>query len=73
MIAAGFAQVNLSPTGPLERALVYAGRAGTGIDTGELQRLWRRLQPLGLAVVQNARLHANLTTKKAIGNGISIG
>jgi DNA ligase D-like protein (predicted ligase) len=26
--------------------LVYAGRAGTGIDTAELQRLWRRLQPL---------------------------
>src|SRR6266478_3399169 len=26
--------------------LVYAGRAGTGIDTAELGRLWRRLQPL---------------------------
>ena len=26
--------------------LVYAGRAGSGIDTAELQRLWRRLQPL---------------------------
>jgi bifunctional non-homologous end joining protein LigD len=26
--------------------LVYAGRAGTGIDTTELQRLWRLLQPL---------------------------
>src|SRR5690349_14849156 len=26
--------------------LVYAGRAGTGIDTAELERLWRRLQPL---------------------------
>jgi ATP-dependent DNA ligase len=26
--------------------LVYAGRAGTGINTAELQRLWRRLQPL---------------------------
>jgi ATP-dependent DNA ligase len=26
--------------------LVYAGRAGTGIDHAELQRLWRRLQPL---------------------------
>jgi ATP-dependent DNA ligase len=28
--------------------LVYAGRAGTGIDTVELQRLWRRLQPLAI-------------------------
>jgi DNA ligase D-like protein (predicted ligase) len=26
--------------------LVYAGRAGTGIKQAELQRLWRRLQPL---------------------------
>jgi bifunctional non-homologous end joining protein LigD len=26
--------------------LIYAGRVGTGIDTAELQRLWRRLQPL---------------------------
>jgi ATP-dependent DNA ligase len=26
--------------------LVYAGRVGSGINTGELQRLWRRLQPL---------------------------
>jgi bifunctional non-homologous end joining protein LigD len=26
--------------------LIYAGRVGTGINTGELQRLWRRLQPL---------------------------
>jgi len=26
--------------------LVYAGRAGTGINTAELGRLWRRLQPL---------------------------
>jgi bifunctional non-homologous end joining protein LigD len=28
--------------------LVYAGRAGTGINTAELQRLWRRLQPLAV-------------------------
>ena len=28
--------------------LVYSGRAGTGIDTGELERLWRRLQPLAI-------------------------
>jgi bifunctional non-homologous end joining protein LigD len=26
--------------------LVYAGRAGTGINQAELERLWRRLQPL---------------------------
>jgi len=26
--------------------LIYAGRAGTGIDHVELERLWRRLQPL---------------------------
>jgi len=29
--------------------LVYAGRAGTGIDHGELERLWRRLQPLAVS------------------------
>jgi bifunctional non-homologous end joining protein LigD len=28
--------------------LVYAGRAGTGINTVELERLWRRLQPLAI-------------------------
>ena len=28
--------------------LVYAGRAGTGINTAELERLWRRLQPLAV-------------------------
>jgi DNA ligase D-like protein (predicted ligase) len=26
--------------------LIYAGRAGTGINTAELERLWRRVQPL---------------------------
>src|SRR6185369_9404433 len=26
--------------------LVYTGRAGTGINTAELERLWHRLQPL---------------------------
>ena len=26
--------------------LIYAGRAGTGIGHSELERLWRRLQPL---------------------------
>jgi ATP-dependent DNA ligase len=29
-----------------EGRLVYAGRAGAGIKQAELQRLWRRLQPL---------------------------
>jgi ATP-dependent DNA ligase len=29
--------------------LVYAGRAGTGVKQAELERLWRRLQPLATA------------------------
>ena len=29
--------------------LVYAGRAGTGITQAELERLWRRLQPLSIS------------------------
>ena len=29
--------------------LIYAGRAGTGIDYPELERLWRRLQPLAMS------------------------
>jgi ATP-dependent DNA ligase len=29
-----------------EGRLVYAGRAGVGINEAELERLWRRLQPL---------------------------
>jgi ATP-dependent DNA ligase len=29
----------------LEGRLVYAGHVGTGINTAELERLWRRLQP----------------------------
>ena len=28
--------------------LVYAGRVGTGISHAELERLWRRLQPLAI-------------------------
>jgi ATP-dependent DNA ligase len=28
---------------------VYAGRAGTGINQAELQRLWCRLQPLAVS------------------------
>ena len=31
--------------------LVYAGRAGTGIDRAELERLWRRLQPLATSMM----------------------
>jgi DNA ligase D-like protein (predicted ligase) len=34
-----------------EGRLIYAGRAGTGIDYVELERLWRRLQPLGTAAM----------------------
>jgi ATP-dependent DNA ligase len=29
--------------------LTYAGRVGTGINQAELERLWRRLQPLAVA------------------------
>jgi hypothetical protein len=29
--------------------LIYAGRAGTGSKQAELQRLWRRLQPLAVS------------------------
>src|SRR5215467_13025857 len=29
-----------------EGRLIYAGRVGSGIDYAELERLWRRLQPL---------------------------
>jgi bifunctional non-homologous end joining protein LigD len=31
-----------------DNRLVYAGRAGTGINHAELERLWRRLQPLAV-------------------------
>jgi ATP-dependent DNA ligase len=31
-----------------DRRLVYAGRAGTSIKQAELERLWRRLQPLAI-------------------------
>jgi DNA ligase D-like protein (predicted ligase) len=31
--------------------LVYAGRAGTGIDRAELEHLWRRLQPLATSMM----------------------
>jgi ATP-dependent DNA ligase len=29
--------------------LIYAGRVGTGMDNAELERLWRRLQPLAVS------------------------
>jgi bifunctional non-homologous end joining protein LigD len=29
--------------------LIYSGRVGTGIDSAELERLWRRLQPLAVS------------------------
>ena len=32
-----------------DNRLLYAGRAGTGIDHAELERLWRRLQPLAIS------------------------
>jgi ATP-dependent DNA ligase len=31
-----------------EGRLIYAGRAGTGIKQAELERLWRKLQPLAV-------------------------
>jgi ATP-dependent DNA ligase len=31
-----------------DRRLVYAGRVGSGINTAEPERLWRRLQPLAV-------------------------
>lgn len=31
-----------------EGRLLYAGRVGTGMDNAELERLWRRLQPLAI-------------------------
>jgi bifunctional non-homologous end joining protein LigD len=34
-----------------EGRLVYAGRAGTGIKQAELERLWRRLQPLAISEI----------------------
>ena len=38
-----------SPTTIPTGGLVYAGRAGTGIKQTELERLWRRLQPLAVS------------------------
>jgi DNA ligase D-like protein (predicted ligase) len=32
--------------------LIYAGRAGTGMSVAELERVWRRLQPLGVDKMQ---------------------
>ena len=38
--------------------LVYAGRAGTGIKQAELERLWRRLQPLSIGTMPRRRVPA---------------
>jgi ATP-dependent DNA ligase len=43
-IAEIFATATYSPL--QHNRLIYAGRAGTGIGHAELERLWRRLQPL---------------------------
>jgi ATP-dependent DNA ligase len=32
-----------------DNRLIYAGRAGTGIDHAELERLWHRIQPLAIS------------------------
>jgi bifunctional non-homologous end joining protein LigD len=34
-----------------EGRLIYAGRIGSGIDTAELEWLWRRLQPLAVSTM----------------------
>jgi ATP-dependent DNA ligase len=34
-----------------EGKLIYAGRVGAGIDNAELERLWRRLQPLATSTM----------------------
>jgi ATP-dependent DNA ligase len=36
--------------------LLYAGRAGSGIGDAELERLWRRLQPLAITTIPLAEL-----------------
>jgi bifunctional non-homologous end joining protein LigD len=41
-ISAHYCSPDYDPHGKL----VYAGRVGSGIDNAELERLWRRLQPL---------------------------
>jgi ATP-dependent DNA ligase len=46
--------------------LVYAGRAGTGINTAELERLWRRLQPLDRARLGRRRGAAMLRGGKVL-------
>jgi ATP-dependent DNA ligase len=33
-------------------SLIYAGRVGTGMSVGELERVWRRLQPLATDTMQ---------------------
>src|SRR6266851_467608 len=46
--------------------LVYAGRAGAGIKQAELERLWRRLQPLAIDTVPLSGLAVAQTLLVAI-------
>ena len=52
--------------------LTYAGRVGTAINQAELERLWRRLQPVAAEVRRPvphpkaaANSHANASKKRA--------
>jgi bifunctional non-homologous end joining protein LigD len=56
--------------------LIYAGRAGTGIDHAELERLWRRLQPLAIPQMpldvpppRDSRFGSPLVLSRSIGCG----
>ena len=40
--------------------LVYAGRAGAGITEAELERLWRKLQPLAVPPPRDSRFGSPL-------------
>src|SRR6476646_3495507 len=40
----------------LDGKLIYAGRAGTGMSDKELERLWRKLQPLSVGKMPLAEL-----------------
>ena len=53
--------------------LVYAGRAGTGIKQAELERLWRRLQPLSIGTMpldvpppRTSRLSSSVVPPRAL-------
>jgi bifunctional non-homologous end joining protein LigD len=52
-----------------DNRLVYAGRAGTGIDHAELERLWRRLQPLAISQMPLPADHHKLLAVQAFCNG----